>query len=308
MVLGLAAGCAAPPKQPADPPINVRTEPTAPAATEAGKKKGFDLFGLLLAPVTIPIDLLKGPDKPRPEPSPVAAAIDTPRDPQPAVEILFKVDVYQLTLPLGAVSQNAEFWNRLNEQMIDPARYDVLQRNGIRVGEASFSDWEYFRGLIDQHPGTLQQVAAVGQETRNLELPMRKDIPFQNVFYFDARNTLIGRSFDRSDNLINVSFSPAPRKPGFMRLSLAPVVRSQRKRLDFNLMNNEVAEVQFVSPEMFYDCSLRVDVPLESFIVVAPSPDAATSSSIGNAFLVKDGSAERQEQVLIIVPRPFRVK
>lgn len=232
---------------------------------------------------------------------------DAPRDAQPVVPIVFHVDVYQLTLPWGAVSRNDEFWARLNEQVINPASYDVLQRNGLRVGEASFADWEFFKSLIDQHPGTVAQAQAVAKEARNIELEMKKDVQFQNVFYFDARNQLLGRSFDRSDNLISISFQPTPRKPGFMRLTVAPVVRSQRKRLDYSILNNELTEVQFVSPETFYDCNLRLDVPVESFIVIGPSPEAAVSTSVGATFLVKDGKSQREEQVLIIVPRPFRV-
>lgn len=290
--------------------------PALSAAVGCGLGKPRPAGGRGDAPQRMTVDRVLTPMTRQPEaapvvdqPTPIAAFDgDAPRDPRPVVPVVFHVDVYQLTLPWGAVSQDSQFWARLNEQVIDPAAYDVLQRNGLRVGEASFADWAYFKSLIDQHPGTVAQAQAVAKEARNIELELKKDVAFQNVFYFDARNQLIGRSFDRCDNLISISFQPTPRRPGSMRLTVAPLVRSQRKRLDYSILNNELAEVQFVSPEMFYDCNLRVDVPIESFIVIGPSPEAATSTSIGGTFLVKDGKSQREEQVLIIVPRPFRVE
>lgn len=242
-----------------------------------------------------------------PLPPPAAVDPDAPRDPQPVVELVFHVDVYHLTVPAGAVSGSPDFWSRLNEQILDASTYDVLQRNGLRVGEASFADWPFFRGLIEQHPGTVAQAQAVAKEVKNLELEMKSDVQFQDIFYYDARNQLVGRSYERCDNVIAVSFQPTPRKPGFLRLTLAPVVRGQRKRLEYSTINNELGDVQFVSPETFYDCNLRLDVPLQSFIVLGPSPEAASATSIGAAFLLKDGPSQREEQVLIIVPRPYRV-
>src|SRR5687767_5663780 len=55
-------------------------------------------------------------------------------NPPPAVAAL---DVYQLTVPLGAVSRSQEFWKRVNETSVDVATCDLLQKNGFRVGVAS---------------------------------------------------------------------------------------------------------------------------------------------------------------------------
>ena len=58
----------------------------------------------------------------------------------------------------------------------------------------------------------------VDSETDPLRLTWR--------FHFDADNSAVGRTFDRCENLINLSFQKIPRKPGHVRLALAPVVRS----------------------------------------------------------------------------------
>ncbi|MDW8261245.1 MAG: hypothetical protein RMJ35_01840 [Phycisphaerales bacterium] len=235
---------------------------------------------------------------------PAPADPTAPRDPRPSVDVIFYVDIHRLTLPYGAVSQNAEFWQKLNEQILDPATYDVLQRNGLRVGEASIADWDYFKSLIEQHPATSTQSVLIGRDSRNVEIPMKDNIPFQNIFHFDQRNTLVGRSFDRSDNLFSISFQPTPRRAGAMRLTVSPVVRSERKRLEFSVLHEERPEIQYVSPEMLLPCNLRLDVPYQSFIVIGPSPEAAWPLSIGHAFLISQGKSELQEHVLFIVPWP----
>src|SRR3954454_24441836 len=42
------------------------------------------------------------------------------------------LDVYEVTVPFGAVSQSQEFWNPPNETSVDVATYDLLQKNGFR--------------------------------------------------------------------------------------------------------------------------------------------------------------------------------
>ena len=72
-------------------------------------------------------------------------------------------------------------------------------------------------------------------------------------------------------------------------------------------LNNE-QEVTFSYPERLYDMNLRADVPSDSFLVVAPSEEARWKTSIGNNFFVNDGTAERMENVLLIVPRGVRIE
>ena len=109
------------------------------------------------------------------------------------------------------------------------------------------------------------------------------------------------RDYDASSNVLNLSFQPTPREPGSMRLTLAPMVRSHRKHFQFTMLNNE-SELQYISPETFYDLNLRVDIPKDRFFIVMPSADAKFDTSVGRAFLTKDGPMDRQEQILLIIP------
>ncbi|MCC7350830.1 MAG: hypothetical protein IT446_09695 [Phycisphaerales bacterium] len=225
-----------------------------------------------------------------------------PRDPAPVAQSVICLEIYQLAVPAGAVSGNEEFWKQVNEQVVDVATYDILYKNGIRVGEASNDQWPFFKDFIEKNPALVRHSTMMAREANSIELEMNKGLPFQNLFYFNADNLLQGRSFDRSDNLLTVSFQPAPRKADTLRVALCPVVRTERKILQYSV-NNDEREIQYVHPERLYDLNLRADVAMDHFLLIAPSPEGRWPTSIGNAFLMRDAPAERLEQLILLIPR-----
>jgi hypothetical protein len=228
-------------------------------------------------------------------------------DPAGDAAIYLYLDIYQLTVPYGTISTNEEFWKRINEQSVDVTTYDLLFKNGIRVGQASTADWDYFKKIIDQNPATTQTSTLTGAPGKVMELEIKKDVPAQTLFYFDSQNVLQGRSYDESDNLLAVSFEPAPRKLGTARITLCPMLRATRKRLQYTVLNDE-REIQYVAAERLFDLNLCADVPPGNFLVVAPSIEARSATSVGRAFFTRDGQAERLEEIFLIVPHPFRVE
>ena len=217
------------------------------------------------------------------------------------------LDVYQLTLPLGAVSRSEEFWKRVDEQGVDIGTYDLLQKNGFRVGVAPASEWPYFRGILEQYPAVTKKTTVTAGESGALELLMKKGVGSQYLFYLTDDNRLLGRTYDRCDNLVSVTFQPAPRKPGQVRVTLCPLVRTVRGEFQISVTNDE-REYEFVRPERLYDLNLCCDVPVNGFLVVAPSMMARWQATLGNAFLVEGGAAERFEHVLLMVPRPSNAR
>ena len=217
------------------------------------------------------------------------------------------LDVYQLTLPVGAVSRSEEFWKRVDEESVDIGTYDLLQKNGFRVGVAPAAEWAYFRGILEQYPAVTKRTSVTAGEAGSLEMLMKKDVAFQNLFYLTDDNTLMGRSYDRCENLLAVTFLAAPRKAGQVRVTLCPLVRTTRGEFQISVRNEE-REYEYVRPERLYDLNLCADIPLRGFLVVAPSTMAKWSTSLGNAFLVDGGAAEQFEHVLIMVPRPTTVQ
>lgn len=229
--------------------------------------------------------------------------VDPPREP---ITIL-TLTVYNITLPQGVVSASSEFWKRVNEQSLNVHAYDTLYQNGIRVGIAAAKEWDYFREIIDQHPATTVRTEYSATETRASEIVLREDVPEQTIFHLDPSGHLEGRSFDQSDNLLALSYGPAPRKPETIRITLCPMIRTSRARIEF-LSNGSARELQMVRPERMFDCSLTADVPLNGVLIIAPSVEGRWPTSIGNNFLTADGNAERMERLLLLVPRAARAE
>jgi hypothetical protein len=212
-----------------------------------------------------------------------------------------RVDVYHLQVPHGTISRNDDFWTRVDEQIVDPATYDLLFRNGVRVGQAPIAEWEHFRQMIADQPSAFQASSILGPEAKNVDLNVRKQVEMQDIFYFDGSGSLQGRTYDRCENYLTISFLPAPRKPGSIRVGVCPVVKTMRKRLEISEKGSE-REITYTHPERIYDCNLRSDIPAGSFMIIAPSAEAVWPTSIGSSFLLRDGPTERLESVLLLVP------
>jgi hypothetical protein len=214
-----------------------------------------------------------------------------------------QVTIYQLSVPYGTVSRNEKFWKRIDETVVDVTTNETLFKNGIRVGEAPTSEWDYFKNIMEENPAVTRINSLVSMDGKTVELPMRKEVQRQDLFYFDNANMLHGRSFDACENIITMVLQPAPRKRDTVRLTMCPVVRSMRKRLEYSSRNEEKGEIVYAAPEHLYDLNLRVDIPIDTFFVVAPSGEATWPTSVGNGFFVHDGAAERMETVLLMVPQ-----
>lgn len=223
----------------------------------------------------------------------------------PRVEYLIQLTAYRITVPAGAVSRSDEFWKHIDEHAVDVPTYELLYKNGVRVGVAASSEWDYLKDILKQNPAITQPSAYTGREAKDIEMELKLNVPFQNLFYSDTHGDLVGRTFERCDNVLRVSFQPAPRKPGSVRLALCPVVRSLRERL-VAIGDVNTRTIQFVHPEQFFELNLTVDIPFDGFLVVAPSEESKWGTSLGNNFLVNDGVAEQNETLLIFRPTVYR--
>jgi hypothetical protein len=229
-----------------------------------------------------------------------------PRDAQPGPQLLIHLEVYRIRVPMGSVSRSDEFWKHVDEQVIDVAIQDLLIKNGLRAGLAAAREWAYFKRLLEQHPVQTKPESYQAGGAGFAEL-LLKEVRDQDVFFFNMRGGMEGRSFDASQNVMCLQFEAAQRKPGTVHVRLCPMIRTLRKRFVV-VADDDHREIQYVSPEKFYDAGLRVDVPLETFMVVAPSSEAAWKLSLGHRFLVDDGPAGRTELVLLLAPRLFQVR
>jgi hypothetical protein len=226
---------------------------------------------------------------------------EPPRDAPAPIRQLFRIDVYQFTTPLGTLGRNEDFWKRVDEQCVDVGTYDLLFKNGLRVGVAPISEFGGIRKHIDAD-ATCNSLSVTGTIAKQVQLETRKNLIEENIFQFNNTNEPVGRTYERCTNMLNLSFEPTPRKPGSVRVQLCPMVRSSRTHLEFSVFNEE-REIEWVSPEVLYDLNLRVDIPPDMFLILAPSSDSDRLTSVGHAFLTQDGPTQRLEQVIVLVPR-----
>ncbi|CAN5417169.1 hypothetical protein BH10PLA1_BH10PLA1_14130 [soil metagenome] len=236
----------------------------------------------------------------------VHVAATGPKDPRPPMQLATRFDVYDIVFPVGAVSRREAFWKLIDEDKVDPGTYDVLRRNGMRVGIAPVSDWAAMRELLDDTKSSTRLFSSTGRDLTNLEIMLKHDVLSESLFVYLPDGSLVGRTYERCENMLTVSFQQLPRKPGHLRVSLAPRVRSTRKQLVFSVLGNE-REFSFSYPEKTLDLNLRVDIPLDYLLVLAPSEEAKYPSSLGRAFLTQDAGADRQEHVMFMVPRMFQM-
>jgi hypothetical protein len=162
-------------------------------------------------------------------------------------------------------------------------------------------------GLLDvlESP-EITQSTLIGTRAVRFEIEMRQGVRQQTLMWFDQTGALRGRDFDQSTNLLAVSFRQTIRRPDHVSITLAPMVRSLRRQIQIGPQGGE-REIQFTQPESIYDLGASVDLPLDHFLLIAPSAQANLDSSVGRNFLTLDQPEQRLEIALLIVPT-VRVK
>jgi hypothetical protein len=243
----------------------------------------------------------------RANPAPISMFTDAPRDPVPDPTLLISLSVYRISVPARAVSHNEGFWKHVNEDnLVDVGTHDILFSNGFRAGVAPRSDWDYFKNILESNPVMSQLTRSSSMEAASFELPLKQNVIDQFIFYFHPTNGLIGQKYDRCNNSLMIRFEPTPKRPGFVRITVTPRLLSERTELVWTVRNN-VRELTFEHPDTLFEMKLTVDVPLDQFLIVAPSQEADASSSLGRKFLYHESNGQEFESLLLISPQPFQL-
>ena len=228
---------------------------------------------------------------------------DCPTDPD--ASIMVHMEVYDIQVPVGAISGSGAFAALVDQRAVPPVSHDTLVRNGIRAGLGNRNQWDDFRRILDNFPATTTPTRVMGT-TGRAELMIRREIADQTLFFTDSQGELVGRSYDLSENFWALRFSPTIHRPGWTALGLCPVVRASRQRIEYTRSNKE-AQITFTQPEALYDVSLSTDVPVDKFLVIWPAADVRRQTTLlGNAFLLSDDYHKQMEHVLILTPMVYQ--
>lgn len=226
-----------------------------------------------------------------------------PTDPVQSPGMLIEMCVYRITVPYGTVSHSDRFWNRVDETAVDIGTYDVLLKNGVRIGEAPLSEWSYFKSILDASPILSQRLQYTAIDHLSQELEMTGPLDDETIFYTNSNGEPVGRSFDHCQNVLSMTAVPTPRLARTVRLTVCPVVRSIVTKLQYTQLDNEQS-VTIQRPERLYDLNLTADIPPDHFLIMAPSSEAQYQTRLGNRFLVNDAPSDKQETILLFVPQP----
>jgi hypothetical protein len=239
-----------------------------------------------------------GSNPPAPRPDPYGAKRVLP--------VVISLDVYHLSVPWGGVSRNEEFWKRVDEDRVDIGTHDLLLKNGIRIGVGHDADWPYFKGLLGKYPSarSLRDRTQAGKEGY-IELLMKSNVSEQVILGLDDHNEQWGRRFEKCDDLLGISYVASTHNPGDVTVKVCPIVRGLRRYFRVTIFNEE-SQIELTQPEHLYDMRLESVIPLNDFLVIAPSKEALMSTSMGNTFLMTEGTTTPVEHILVIVPRAFR--
>jgi hypothetical protein len=243
----------------------------------------------------------------------ISGAGSNPTAPKPdpygakrVLPVVISLDVYHLSVPWGGVSRNEEFWKRVDEDRVDIGTHDLLLKNGIRIGVGHDADWPYFKGLLGKYPSarSLRDRTQAGKEGY-IELLMRSNVSEQVILGLDDHNEQWGRRFEKCEDLLGISYVASTHNPGEVTVKVCPIVRGLRRYFHVTIFNEE-SQIELTQPEHLYDMRLESLIPLNDFLVIAPSKEALKSTSMGNTFLMTEGTTTPVEHVLVIVPRAFR--
>ena len=231
----------------------------------------------------------------------------TDLDPQPDVPVVINLSIYHVAVPVRSISASSAFWKHVDENSLDVDTKDLMQFNGFRVGLASQSDWDYFKAIFNKQSLISQKSGGTAMNGPSVvDMPFRQNIDREYIAWFDPAYQLAGQTFDRCDNWMVVRFEPVRRTPGTVRVKLTPKVRSQRTELRYTVLEKPI-ESTLVRPEYLWDVLAQIDIPLDHFLVVAPTPEKSDGPTLGHNFLVADGDGEQSEHLLVISPQPFRI-
>ena len=240
----------------------------------------------------------------RPADAVTDALPQSPQDAQPSVPLKYSVEIWETLMPRGSVSADEAFWKRVDEATTPETQQ--LLKNGIRTGELPFGELEAFRKMTEDRGG--RRLTYNGVAGRQVEISVAKNVPGQTVFFHNRDDALIGRTWDRCENLWYFSFETTPRNPDRVRISFAPSVRSNEKRLTYAVQPGKAdREIKTIIEQSNYDVSVGSDLRLDKLMVIAPSPAAASPLTIGGTFLMDSTPSEQRERVMLIIPHAFRI-
>ena len=135
------------------------------------------------------------------------------------LDILLQLDIYQLTVPFGAISSSGTLPENIDEDHVDLATHALLLNNGLRFGIGANDEWGYYKSLIDRSAAIRQKSEHDPVQKGIAGVAVALEYRTQDIFFLTDHWK--GRTYDKCDNLLALTFEPTPRQPGDATIRLA---------------------------------------------------------------------------------------
>lgn len=223
-----------------------------------------------------------------------------PQDPVKTGQQFFQLEMYELAVPAGAISTNADFWKPFDETFLGMWKHDVLYKNGLRVGLAPVNVLPMLAQQLEN--AETQESSLIGARGRDFEMAMKNNVDKQTIFYFDRNGRMSGKDYAPADNIFAISFRQTPRKSDHVRLAIAPAVREIAERIVRG--NAPGAAPKFLRPQTIFELGIEWDLGVDECLVISAADMAnEVKVSVGRAFMTEERPAQIVEKALVIIPR-----
>ncbi len=223
-----------------------------------------------------------------------------PQDPVKTTQQFFELEMYELSAPIGAFSTNADFWKPFDETFLGYRQNELLKLNGFRIGKAPLTELAYLTDKLADAES--QESSLIGSRGKDFELPMKRSLDRQDIFYFDQDGRMIAKSYEPSENIFALSFRQTPRTSDHVRLAIAPAVREFQERLTRGQKPGE--DPKFERPQTFFELGIELDLGADECLVISAADLAAQNKLVvGRAFMIEERPAQLVEKVMVIIPR-----
>ena len=218
-----------------------------------------------------------------------------------------QLQIGTVEIPEGMASGSEDLWSYLDEEPL-ALRSLVLGLNGFRVGIGREDSWQEVGAILKKLTGRQFRTSTLQTFiNRPTNVSIRRAMPIQTIFFYDADQTLSGRDFPAGENLITFAFSFDEDHREKTILSALPQIRSARKEKQYRMINGVPTFVSlpklFALPEVGFQVALGKD----DFLVIGPGAQARRPSSVGNHFLTTLREGVPFETVLILRAKVTRL-
>ncbi len=220
---------------------------------------------------------------------------------QPGIKML-RVQLVQLSLPVGTFSGNEKVWRQLDQDALDSDTSIMLAENGIRAAVAPVQRWPSLQKLINV-PGAATQIFTLQTDGRSsVEIVTHPNIAEQTISSIDRDREMHVRTFERCDNSMRLSLVQR-RDSSQLTIQLEPVVQLGtisvvRRPEDIGIVSNTLRH-----EETFSNLRLAASLGTHEFLVLAPAPaNKENKFSVGSRFLTNTDKIPPMETILVFLP------